>query len=153
MLADTLAFTACLPVNMALYTQLPVFKRTYDLLIELVRTAVALQRVYKYTFGERLQQEAMDLVLDIYKANTARDKFVFLASARERLETIRLLVRLLHDIKQITPKRFLFLNIIIEDISKQLTGWQKVDKSPETPKDTKVGYFANSGRYINHDKK
>lgn len=138
---------------MALYTQLPVFKRTYDLLLELVRTAVAMQRVYKYTFGERLQQESMELVLDIYKANTARDKFAFLASARERLETIRLSVRLLHDIKQITPKRLLFLNIIIEDISKQLTGWQKVDRSTASPKGSKEDCFVNSSAFIDHAKK
>ena len=119
---------------MAIYTELPVFKKSYDLLLLLVDLAANLPKSYKYTFGERLQLEATEMIINIYKANTAIDKQDHIFKSREHLETIRLLVRVLYDTKQINLRRMVFLNGLIEEISKQLTGWQKHfttrDKSP-----------------------
>lgn len=39
--------------------------------------------------------------------------------------SIRLMIRILYDTKQISLKRMIFINKIIEEISKQLAGWQK----------------------------
>jgi len=38
---------------------------------------------------------------------------------------VRLLIRLLHDLRQISIKRMIGLNVLIESISKQLSGWKK----------------------------
>lgn len=110
---------------MALYTALPVYKRTYQLLMELITTCALLPRLYKHTFGERIQEEAIEMVLNIYKSNSSYSKVDYIGKAREHVETLRLLIRLLYDTKKITQKRMIYLNTYIEDISKQLTGWQK----------------------------
>jgi len=52
----------------------------------------------------------------------------FIAEAQEHTEIIRLLLRLIKDIKEISLKRFVALNQKIEMVSKQLTGWMKYQK-------------------------
>lgn len=110
---------------MAIYTELPVFKKSYDLLLLLVSLSANLPKSYKYTFGERLQLESIGMINNIHKANAAVDKQEHIQKSRQHLETIRLLVRVLHDTKQINLRRMVFLNGLIEEISKQLTGWRK----------------------------
>ena len=110
---------------MALYNELPVFKACYDLLIEVYRFTKDLTREYKYTIGEKLKNETMELTMHIYRANSTNEKHKVLQSGREKVEEIRIYVRLLHDLKQIKLKKFIHVSRYIENISKQLTAWQK----------------------------
>ena len=110
---------------MALYFDLPVYKKTYDLLLVLLDLSSDLSKTYKYTLGERIQSESIELIVNIYKANSSMEKLQFISKSREHIEIIRLMIRILHDVKQISLKRMIFINTIIEDISKQLVGWQK----------------------------
>jgi len=42
---------------MATYDELPVFKATYDLLLEMFRFTTDFSKEYKYTVGESLKKE------------------------------------------------------------------------------------------------
>lgn len=112
---------------MALYTALPVYKVAYDLLIEIFKRTKLFSREYKYTVGERLKNAALDLLLHIYKANKSRkeNRLDHIAGAREKVETIRLLLRLTKDLQIVGNKPFVFLNGKVEEVSVQLVGWQK----------------------------
>jgi hypothetical protein len=59
---------------MALYNDLPVYKSTYDLLIVIYKFTKDFTKEYKYTIGEKLKLETMELLTLIYKANSKRDK-------------------------------------------------------------------------------
>jgi hypothetical protein len=61
----------------------------------------------------------------IYRANVKRDKQDVLQEARERIEVIRLFIRLMKDMQQISVKQFVEINESVENVSKQLSGWQK----------------------------
>lgn len=110
---------------MLIYDQLPVFKACYDLLLDVFLTTKNLNKEYKYTLGEDLKKEVIALLMGIYKANSYQDKRNMLQQARDRVEVIRLYIRLLYDLKQITLKRFVALNAKVEPVSKQLSGWHK----------------------------
>ena len=110
---------------MALFYELPVYKSSYDLLMEIFELVKHFPREYKYTVGEKLKDEALEMIMNIYRANTRQQKKDTLQNAREHLEVVRLLLRLTKDMKQININRFVDVNKKIEDISKQLTGWQK----------------------------
>ena len=110
---------------MALYIELPVFKKSYDLVIELFDLYTNLPKSFKYTLGQRIQLESIELIVNIYKANAHSEKVPFILKIREHIEIIRLLIRILHDTKQISLKRMVLVNVMIEEISKQLAGWQK----------------------------
>ena len=42
-------------------------------------------------------------------------------TAREQIEVIRLLVRLMKDMKQISLGKFVKINVVVENVSKQLS--------------------------------
>lgn len=112
---------------MALYTELPAYKTGYDLLVELYQRTKTFSREYKYSLGERLKDEATNLLVYIYKANKSRkeNRLGYIETARQNVEIIRLLLRLCKDLKIMGIKGFAFLTKKVEDLSKQLAAWQK----------------------------
>ncbi len=110
---------------MSLHISLPVYKASYDLFLYSFELIKNLNREYKYTAGEKIKNEVMDLTVNIYRANKSRDKGENLERARENIEVVRLLFRLLKDLKQINLKNFSEVNRRIENVSRQIVGWQK----------------------------
>ena len=110
---------------MATYDNLPVYKKTYDLLTQLFRISQNMERDYKFTIGENLKKEVIELIMNVYRANCRTEKMSLIETARENTEVVRLLLRLLQDMKQIGLNEFVSVNEKIEDISKQLSYWQR----------------------------
>ena len=109
---------------MALYYYLPVYKASYDLLLAIFLLTKNFSREYKSTIGEDLKKMAAEMILNIYRANSATAKKEIIQKARENIETIRLYVRLLKDLKQISTEKLIQVNELIESVSKQTAGWQ-----------------------------
>ena len=103
---------------MALYSDLPVYKSTYDLLVAIFSFTKDFNKEYKYTVGESLKKETIELLTLIYRANVKRDKKDVLQEARERIEVIRLFIRLMKDMQQISIKQFVQINTSVENVSK-----------------------------------
>lgn len=111
---------------MTTYNLLPIYKTSYDFLLAVFSFSASFTREYKFTIGQELKQETIRLILAIYRANSSKkDRYILLEEARVTLETIRLLLRLTKDLKQIPLNSFVSLNEQIESISKQLFSWQK----------------------------
>jgi len=110
---------------MARYNFLPVYKVSYDLLVEIFGYTKHFSREYKYTIGESIKKEIIEMITNIYRANSSYSKKDFIQRARENVETIRLFLRLLKDLKQINLNKFIYLNEKIESVSKQLAAWRK----------------------------
>ena len=113
---------------MSVYSSLLVYKSCYDLLMQLIVSTRNLKREYKFTFGEDIKKEGMEMIKNIYRANSSVSKKQLIQSGRENIEMIRLNLRILFDLKQINLKRFVYLNERIEVVSKQLAAWQKSSK-------------------------
>ena len=54
---------------------------------------------YKYTVGESIKKETIEMIVNIYRANSRKDKVGHIVKARENIEVIRVLLRLLRDLK------------------------------------------------------
>jgi len=118
-------FKYFLVLNMALYSFLPVYKVSYDLLVDLFVFTKEFNKEYKYTVGESIKKETIEMIVNIYRANSRKDKVGHIVKARENIEVIRVLLRLLRDLKQVNIKKFASLNDKCESVSKQLTAWHK----------------------------
>ena len=94
-------------------------------MVEIFKFTTNFSREYKFSLGERLKNETVDMITCIYRANLQLEKYSYLQTAREHIEIIRLYMRLLKDLGQVGNKKFVDINEQIENISKQLTGWQK----------------------------
>jgi hypothetical protein len=110
---------------MSLHYELPVYKVTYDMLIEIFKFTKNFSKEFKYTVGESLKKQTIDLMVLIFRANSRKDKRAVLQEARELIEVIRLLIRVMKDLKQINLQSFIQINEKVENVSKQLTSWQK----------------------------
>jgi len=114
---------------MATYDQLPVYKATYDLLLNVFQVCQNMERDFKFTVGEKLKNEIIELQINVFRANCREDKSALIGSARENSEVVRLMLRLLKDMKQIPLEKFVDLNTTLESVSKQLVAWQRSAKT------------------------
>ena len=117
---------------MALTEELPIYKATYDMVLVIFGFVKNFNKEYKYTIGESIKKEAIEAVTNVYRANCNQDKTKHLTKARENIGVIRLYVRLSKDLHQINVKQLVFINGYLENVSKQLTGWQKSQQNSST---------------------
>ena len=113
-------------IKMALYYNLPVYKESYDLLLQVYTAVAKTAREYKFTLGERLKNEVTDLLVFIYEASRTAinsEKNVFIKQALNSLEKVRLYTRLFKDLNVWGVTTQVAINLKIESISKQLTQW------------------------------
>jgi hypothetical protein len=110
---------------MAIFNFLPVYKVSYQLLLDLFIFTKDFNKEFKYTLGESIKKEVMNMIINIYRANSVLEKVPHIKQARENIEIIRVFLRLLKDLKQVNTKKFAKLNDSCEDVSKQLSAWQK----------------------------
>ncbi|MGI6329540.1 MAG: four helix bundle protein [Bacilli bacterium] len=107
--------------------ELPIYKESYELLLLSFKLIKDLTREYKYTLGEKIKNEITDLLMDVYRANKVKVKGLklkYVSLAIEKIEVIRLLFRLLFDLKQISENHHVSVSCKIENVRRQLIGWE-----------------------------
>jgi S23 ribosomal protein. len=110
---------------MAQYNHLPVFQKSYDLNLEIYRTAHNFSREYKYTLGQKLKEISAELLDSIVIINSLADKSQFFPKIKLQIERLRIQIRVAFDLKIIAANRLEFLNRFLEEISMQISGWEK----------------------------
>ncbi len=110
---------------MALYYTLPVYKDVYQLIQLVFRLSKNFPREYKYSLGQDIKRDTMQLVRHIYRANTAQQKWVHLQAFIDDFELVKLQIRLCHDIRIISTKSYAETVELMNSIGKQISGWSK----------------------------
>ncbi len=113
---------------MGMFYELPVYKATYDILVELYQMVQKMPREHKYALGEKLKEECMEIFLEIYQANTVADKREYLKRAILHLLKLWVMLRICNDLKLMNMERFIKLNEKVESVSRQLAGWEKSER-------------------------
>jgi hypothetical protein len=108
---------------MAQYQHLPIYKAIYDLLNLITKKTKTFPRDFKYSLGDKIRNECVELVVHIYKANSSRDKSPYLENILERMQVIQLLVRLSKDMRLINVESFAQIVMLTDSISRQTSGW------------------------------
>jgi len=109
-----------------LYTELPLYKECYKLLLTISRLLRQMPKNYRHTLWNSIFEETSQLVICIFKANTQRgERKQHLAIAREKAELIHVLLRLMRDLHCISLEEFVALQPPMETIGKQLTWWHR----------------------------
>lgn len=119
---------------MALYDRLPVYKACYDLLLDVYRLSGQMSKDHRYTLGENAKKTCTEIIILIYRANTNVKKYAYLKQAKEKVEVIRLLMRIYKDLNQIGVERFVAVSEQIENIRKQINAWAKLYEHEEERK-------------------
>lgn len=109
---------------MALYYDLPVYKDTYRLVQCVFECTRDFPREYKFSLGQDMKRDALQLVRSIYRANKAQQKRVYLEQFLDDFELLKLEIRLCVDMRVLSFKQQASLSILMESIGRQVTGWR-----------------------------
>lgn len=109
---------------MALYYDLPVYRDTYQLILKIFECTRDFPKEYKYTLGQDMKRDALQLVRSIYRANKATHKKEHLEAFLDEFEILKLEIRLCADMKVLSFKKQAELNVLMDSIGKQITGWR-----------------------------
>ena len=106
---------------------LPVFKVAYDLLLRLFQYCSKMSKDYRYTLGEDIKQKLLRMQVCMYHANAVQrqEKLTYITEALSLLIEVKLCVRILHDSKQLSLKRFALLCEQMVEIETQLNKWKQ----------------------------
>lgn len=110
---------------MAQYKHLPIYKGAYDLLLRITIATKDFPREYKYTLGQKLKDEVMDLILFVYRANSVPDRTAHIQSILERIQLIEVMMRLAHDLHVLTRGNYAGLAEMTDSLARQAQGWLK----------------------------
>jgi len=85
---------------------------------------IKVQTEYKYTLGQDMKRDGLQLVRSIYRANRAENKKVHLEEFLDNFEILKLEIRLCVDLKILSIKMHSQSTALLESIGKQITGWK-----------------------------
>ena len=120
---------------MAKYTHLDIYKTTYEFLLYLGGAITHFSREFRYTLGEKLIDDVMNIITLIYRANGAQDMQIRAQVIRvilERMVAIEVKVRLASGLKCIPIKKYEIICQHLARIDQQLNGWYNYTLSKKT---------------------
>jgi four helix bundle protein len=112
---------------MARYDNIEIFHSAYTLVLDVYKITKNFKREYKYTLGEKIKIAAHELLNSIMIVNSLPDKeklqrFLEIDFKKENL---RIHLRLAYDLNTISAGQLKAANEKIEEVGRQLGGWQK----------------------------
>jgi len=111
---------------MALYENLSIYKKTLDLAVYFEKVVKNFSRYHKYTVGTELRNSSREILKLIIKANSMRDRRAMLLDVREKIEELKVLIKICKEIKAFRSFRSFEYSIrSVINIAKQNEGWLK----------------------------
>ena len=113
---------------MALHSQLPIYKVARDLFYQAVTFNRKIPRELRNSVGSRLVGDTFELVMLVFRANSATDKRPYLDNMIEQSVAAGMLFRLCFDFHIINEKEYATATELTNSIGKQANGWRRSQK-------------------------
>lgn len=111
---------------MVLYSQLPIYRDSYQLLLEIYQATNKFPRDFKYTLGQDMKRDSLALFRDLYGANmSAENRRQHLDNFLTAFELLKVEIRLCVDLNVLSIKKLAQLSLIMDSIAKQAAAWRK----------------------------
>jgi len=118
----------------AIYSNLPVYRDCYAVMLEFAKTRGGLPRDTRYTIGQDLSRALVAMMVTIYRANSSRaDKARLIGELRRMAVEVQIYFRLLSDLHQLGAAKAAFFVEKVASIAKQLAAWHKHSISGAEP--------------------
>jgi len=108
--------------------RIKVYVDAYSLLIEIFDLLVNVPKDFKRTLVPEIEKDMLVIVKSVSLANGSKDslqRIGHISDAVDRAENIKLLIRILSDLRAIPVKRYMTLSDKLVSIISQLVGWKK----------------------------
>ncbi|HEY4694840.1 MAG TPA: diversity-generating retroelement protein Avd [Candidatus Nanoarchaeia archaeon] len=105
-------------------SDVPIFQKLYDFYKELYLTQLKFPKAHKYTLGQTLGNNSLELFELLFLAGRRQDeRLELLEKADAKLESLKTLLRLAKDTQCIDNNKYLHLESFLQEIGKMLGGW------------------------------
>lgn len=111
------------PAKANQHKDLPVFIKWLDFLEWLLPVTDNFPKKVRFSFSDRINKLALDVVEDLVEARYMRDKREVLHRANLRLEKMRVLLRIANKLRFLDYKRYEYSMKQINEVGKMLGGW------------------------------
>lgn len=110
--------------------EIPILKKSYDLYKLFHEYRKIIPKQDRYTIWERSENIILDMLECFLDAGYTKsgNKQLLLEKGSTKLNLFRFLVRLMKDTKSLDTKRYLALQILIDEIGRMLGGWIRSQK-------------------------
>lgn len=111
---------------------IPVFKKSYDLYKVFYGFRATVPKQDRYTIWQRSETLMIELIESIVLGSQMgkAEKLPTLERASSKISVIRVLIRLMKEVKAIDTKKYVALEEIVDEIGRMLGGWIRSVKQP-----------------------
>lgn len=129
---------------MAIYTNLPLYKAAYTLMLDVSRMMPNLPRDCRYSLGQDLRNKIMEIIICVYKANRVKIKHDIISKMQEAIVEAQVYIRVMCDLKYISERKYVVLSDQTVEISKQISAWAKSEKRLENGEHRNISQGQNA---------
>lgn len=106
---------------------IPAFQKSYDFYKHLYINLRQIPKRDRYTWGERCEMLALDLLKTVSEAEFAPsgNKRILLQKSSETVDLIKIYLRLGSDLKILDQKKYIAREYEILEVGKMIGGWKK----------------------------
>ena len=97
----------------------------YQFLLWLGPTLEKFPKDKRYTLGDRIQNQALDILECLIEATYTRDRVLHLRRANLGIEKLRFLFRLAADLKVLDRRRYEFVARTLDETGRSVGAWAK----------------------------
>ena len=112
---------------------LPIFVKWIDFLKWLMFTTEKFPKKLRFTFSDRINHIALNIVEDLIEARYSRQKMAELRRANLGIEKLRVLLRISYESKVLPHKAYEHAMVSLNEIGKMLGGWIKQQEASPRP--------------------
>lgn len=108
-------------------TDVPILKKSIDLYKTYCLYAQGFPKKDKYTIGATCERYLIQMIELLVEASylPKEEKTTSLKQASNKLEVLKVFIRLLYELKVIDQKKYIQLQSMIQEIGKMFGGWMK----------------------------
>lgn len=114
---------------MVLYNELPVYRDTYNLMLEVYLTTNKFTHEFKYSLGQDMKRDVLSLFRNLYRANRSSAKQTYLEDFLSDFELLKVEMRLCVDLKLLPIRKMAQMSKLTDSIGKQVTSWRNKTKN------------------------
>jgi len=99
--------------------------KAYDFVLWLLPKVEKFSRGYRFTVGERLSAQGLDVLVLLVEAAYATSKEGLLSDANRKINGTRYLLRLAKDLQLLSADSYAFAAERLDEIGRMVGGWRK----------------------------
>ncbi len=109
---------------------IPIIKKSYDLYKEFYKLRLVVPKQDRYVLWQKCETTLITVLEGILMASQQSkiEKLPNLEKVSVKLNFLKICVRLMKDVKAITPKAYVIIEADLDEIGKMLGGWIKSTK-------------------------